>query len=53
MGAVFEVVGSPKIAKVSIQKDYDKFVKKYPNDTSDMGRGGGEYYLDWYKLSQD
>jgi|TARA_R110000796_G_scaffold14696_1_gene47882 hypothetical protein len=53
MGAVFEIVGSPKIAKVSNQKDYDKLVKKYSNDTSDMGCSGGEYYLDWYKLSQD
>ena len=53
MGAVFEIQGSPKIAVVRNQKDYDKLVKKYQNDTSDMGCGGGEYYLNWYKLSQD
>ena len=52
MGAVFEIVGSPKIAKVRNQKDYDKLVKKYQNDTSDMGCGGGEYYLNWYKLGK-
>ena len=53
MGAVFEIKGSPKIAKVRNNKDYEKLLKKYPNDTSDMGCGGGEFYLNWYKLSQD
>ena len=53
MGAVFELKGSPKIAKVRNQKDYDKLVKKYQHDTSDMGCSGGEYYLNWYKLSND
>ena len=53
MGAVFEIVGSPKIAKVSNQKDYDKLVKKYPNDTSDMGCGYGNRYLNWYAIAKD
>ena len=53
MGAVFELKGSPKIAKVRNQKDYDKLVKKYPNDTSEMGCGGGQYYLNWHKLAND
>ena len=53
MGAVFQLKGSPKIAKVRNQKDYDKLVKKYPNDTSDMGCGDGQYYLNWHKLAND
>ena len=52
MGAVFEIQGSPKIAKVRSNKDYDKLVKKYQNDTSDMC-GGGQYYLNWHKLAND
>ena len=53
MGAVFEVVGSPKIAVVRNQKDYDKLVKKYQNDTSDMGCPAGDQYLNWHRLAND
>ena len=53
MGAVFKVVGSPKIAVVRNQKDYDKLVKKYQHDTSDMGCPAGDQYLNWYKMSRD
>ena len=53
MGAVFEIIGNPKLAVVNNQKDYDKLVKKYQNDTSDMGCGGGQYYLNWHKLAND
>ena len=52
MGAVFKVVGSPKIAVVRNQKDYDKLVKKYQHDTSDMGCPSGDQYLNWYKMSK-
>ena len=53
MGVVFKVVGSPKIAVVRNQKDYDKLVKKYQHDTSDMGCPSGDQYLNWYKMSKD
>ena len=46
MGAVFEIKGSPKIAKVKSNKDYEKLLKKYPHDVSDMCPGG-EYYLNF------
>jgi len=52
MGAVFEIQGSPKIAKVRNQKDYDKLVKKYPNDTSDMGCSYGDRYLNWHAIAK-
>ena len=53
MGAVFELKGSPKIAKIRSQKDYEKLQKKYPNDYSDMGCPVGDQYLDWHKLAKD
>jgi len=53
MGAVFEVVGNPKLAIVRNNKDYKKLLKKYGMDVSDMGCSGGEYYLNWHKLSKD
>ena len=52
MGAVFKVVGSPKIAVVRNQKDYDKLVKKYQHDTSDMGCPAGDQYLNWHELAK-
>jgi len=53
IGAVFEIQGSPKIARVANFKQYDKLVKKYPHDTSDMGCSHGDKYLNWYALSKD
>ena len=52
MGAVFELTGSPKILRIRSQKDYDKAVKKYGIDTSDMGCGGGQYYLKWHEIAK-
>ena len=52
MGAVFELTGSPKILKIRSQKDYDNAVKKYGIDTSDMGCGGGQYYLKWHEIAK-
>ena len=52
MGAVFEVVGNPKLAIVNNQKDYAKLLKKYPNDFSKMCGKAGEYYLDWHNLAK-
>ena len=52
MGAVFEITGSPKVLKIRSQKDYDKAVKKYGIDTSDMGCGGGQYYLKWHEIAK-
>ena len=53
MGAVFQVVGNPKLAVVNNNKDYEKLLKKYPNDTSEICGKAGEYYLNWHKLSKD
>ena len=53
IGAVFEVQSGAKIARVANFKQYDKLVKKYPHDTSDMGCSYGDRYLNWYKLSKD
>ena len=53
MGAVFEIQGSPKIARVRNQKDYDKLVKKYQHDVTDMGCQFGNQYLNWHKLAKD
>ena len=47
IGAVFEVQSGAKIARVANFKQYDKFVKKYPNDTSEMGCSNGDRYLNW------
>tara|TARA_R100000664_G_C2728517_1_gene119747 strand:+ start:40 stop:588 length:549 start_codon:yes stop_codon:yes gene_type:complete len=53
MGAVFEVVGNPKLAIVNNNKDYEKLLKKYRNDFSKICGKAGEYYLDWHKLAKD
>ena len=53
IGAVFEVQSGVKIARVANFKQYDKFVKKYPNDTSMMGCSNGDRYLNWHALSKD
>ena len=53
IGAVFEIQGSPKIARVSNWKQYQKLRDKYPNDYSDMGCSHGDKYLNWYALSKD
>ena len=53
MGAVFQVKGSPKLAVVNNNKDYEKVLTKYRMDVSDMCGKAGEYYLNWYKLSKD
>ena len=52
MGAVFEVVGNPKLAIVNNQKDYAKLLKKYPNDFSKMCGKAGEYYLNCHDLAK-
>ena len=52
-GAVFQVKGSPKLAVVNNNKDYEKLVKKYGMDVSDMGCPGGQFYLNWHNLAKD
>ena len=53
MGAVFEVVGNPKLAVVNNNKDYAKLLKKYDaSHYEEMGCGGGKYYLNWHALSK-
>ena len=53
MGAVFEVVGNPKLAVVNNNKDYEKLLKKYDaSHYEEMGCGGGKYYLNWHALSK-
>ena len=53
MGAVFEIVGSPKLCVINNNKDYDKVLKKYINDVSGMGCAGGQFYLNWHALAKD
>ena len=52
-GAVFQVKGSPKLCVINNNKDYEKVLKKYGMDVSDMCGKAGEYYLNWHKLSKD
>jgi len=52
-GAVFKVVGNPKLAVVNNNKDYAKLIKKYGIDVSDMGCSGGQYYLQWHNIAKD
>ena len=53
-GAVFKVVGNPKLAVVNNNKDYQKLLKKYPNDLTDIcGKNEGPYYLNWHALAKD
>ena len=53
MGAVFEVVGNPKLAIVNNNKDYEKLLKKYRNDLTDICGTSGPYYLNWHALAKD
>tara|TARA_Y100001963_G_scaffold77553_1_gene107473 strand:- start:485 stop:1030 length:546 start_codon:yes stop_codon:yes gene_type:complete len=53
MGAVFQVVGNPKLAVVNNNKDYEKLMKKYgASHYEKMGCNGGRYYLNWHALSK-
>ena len=53
MGAVFQVVGNPKLAIVNNNKDYEKLMKKYDaSHYEQMGCNGGRYYLNWHMLSK-
>ena len=52
IGAVFEIQGSPKIARVANYKQYEKLLKKYKHDVSDLC-SHGDRYLNWYALSKD
>jgi hypothetical protein len=53
IGAVFEIQGSPKIARIANWKQYEKLLKKYRHDVSDMGCRDGDKYLNWHTLSKD
>ena len=53
MGAVFQVKGSPKLAVVNNNKDYEKLLKKYGMDLTDLCGGSGPYYLNWHLLAKD
>ena len=53
MGAVFELKGSPKIAKVTNQKQYDKLREKYPIDYTANECRYGDRYINWYKIAKD
>tara|TARA_B100000131_G_scaffold323076_1_gene379646 strand:+ start:2008 stop:2556 length:549 start_codon:yes stop_codon:yes gene_type:complete len=52
-GAVFQVVGNPKLAVVNNNKDYEKLLKKYRNDLTDICGTSGPYYLNWHALAKD
>ena len=52
IGAVFEIQGSPKIARVSNWKQYQKLREKYPNDYRHMGCREGDQYLNWHELAK-
>jgi len=49
-GAVFEIVGSPKILKIKNHNDYIKIQKKFSQNAESCP--SGELYLDWRKLSK-
>ncbi len=52
-GAVFQVVGNPKLAVVNNNKDYAKLLKNHDaSHYEEMGCGGGKYYLNWHTLSK-
>ena len=53
MGAVFKIVGNPKLAIVNNNKDYEKLMKKYENDVSYNCPNDGKYYMNWHKLAKD
>ena len=53
-GAVFQIVGSPKLAVVNSQKDYDKLLKKYAlgDYMEDICGPAGKYMLNWHELAK-
>jgi hypothetical protein len=53
-GAVFEVVGNPKIAVVKNNKDYEKLLKKYAmgDYMQDICGPSGKYMLNWHELAK-
>ena len=53
MGAVFELKGSPKIAKVTNQKQYDKLREKYPIDYTANECRYGDRYINWHAIAKD
>ena len=50
---VFKVVGSPKIARVTNFKQYDKLFKKYGAGHYAGNCSEGDRYLDWHALAKD
>ena len=54
MGAVFEVVGNPKLAVVRNNDDYTKLLKKYAmGHLEDICGVAGKYILNWGKVAND
>ena len=54
MGAVFEVVGNPKLAVVRNNDDYAKLLKKYAmGHLEDICGVAGKYILNWGKVAKD
>ena len=53
MGAVFQLTGSPKIARVTNQKQYDKLRAKYPIDYTANECRYGDRYINWHAIAKD